>query len=723
MVALPLALGIAQASGVPPMAGILSAVIGGLVTTFFRGSHLAINGPAAGLITVVLGAIELLRDPETGVALPYVFAAIVVAGVIQVLLGLLKLGKLGDLFPSSVIHGVLAAIGVIILVTQLDDAFGFTYSTEAKSILQKIVDLPTSVGGMNPLVAIIGVLGIAFLLIYPKITYNLVRFVPAAMWVLIIGVLIVFATGLYQGDFVELLGMRFEAGSKYLIELPEDLSETIMFPDFGRIGDPRFWMAVFSIVLIASIESLASSKAVDKLDPYKRNTDLNRDLVGVGLGTIVCGLLGGLPIITVIVRSSVNVQNNARTKWSNLYHGIILVVIILLLAPIIQKVPLAALGGLLVYTGYKLAGPTVFKHTAQHGWEQVLFMVTTIVATIASNLLYGIIAGILITLLSQIIASRLPIGEFFKFVFKPAIRIVSSENQQYRVTIRRVANFLTILRIKNVMDHLPSDGHILVDLSQARLVDLTVMEYLQSFGRSYQQQGGTFRILGHQQHDTTSEHPLALRTRPTVSLKLLTRRQTQLKQLAQANNWDYQSNIEWENEDLKAFHFFETRPVEYKENRITGTYEQYGCGWEIADITFDEGALVATEVYHSTVEILHLPVSIPRFSLEREGKLDKIFDRVMRFAGYKDIDFKLFPSFSDKFLLEGPDEAEIYAFFTPSLIRFFENNEIYHIESNGNALFIFRRLRLSKSEEIKEMLLFCENLVGKLISVQKPDAV
>ena len=327
LVALPLALGIAVASGVTPMAGILSAIIGGVVTTFFRGGHLAINGPAAGLISVILGGLVLLDGN-----INYVLAAIVVAGALQIILGLLKMGRFAKLLPSSVLHGILAAIGVIIFAKQVHYALGTT--SDADTTIGTIVDAVYKLPEANPFVLLIALVGILALFFHKKIENKFVRIIPAPMWVLLLALPLVFAFGFLNGHEISFLGNLHGFGPEFLIEIPTNPLDSIMHPDFGMIGTTAFWFTVLSITTIASVETLASARAVDKLDPYKRTTDLNKDLVGVGLSTMVSGALGGLPIITVIIRSTVNVNSNAKTKWSNLYHGIFLILFVLIFEPI-----------------------------------------------------------------------------------------------------------------------------------------------------------------------------------------------------------------------------------------------------------------------------------------------------------------------------------------------------------------------------------------------------
>ncbi|MFT5833899.1 MAG: MFS superfamily sulfate permease-like transporter, partial [Cognaticolwellia sp.] len=382
LVALPLGLGIAVASGAEPISGLISAIIGGIVVTLFRGSHLAINGPAAGLIAVILGGIATLDD-GSGQTFNYVLAAITIAGGLQVLLGLLKLGKVAEIIPSSVIQGIMVAIGIIIFASQIHVALGTT--TTFKNPIDKIIDVFYQVQNIHISIFIIALIGLLLLIFIPKIEVRLFQFFPASLWVLVVSIPLVY--------LFNHLGGSFTIDKKFLINIPTNLADALMFPNFSRINTLNFWLVVISITLIASIQTLAMAKAVDKLDPYKRKSNLDKDLIGVGIGTMVSGAIGGLPIITVIVRSTVNIHNNARTKWSNFYHGLLLIVFLIVLAPVIKLVPLAALAAILVHIGFKLASPDVFKQIYSMGIEQILFMVTTTVITLYTDLLIGILCG------------------------------------------------------------------------------------------------------------------------------------------------------------------------------------------------------------------------------------------------------------------------------------------------------------------------------------------
>jgi len=263
LVALPLALGIAVASDMAPMAGVLSAIIGGVVTTFFRGGHVSVNGPTAGLIAAILGGLLALDGN-----INYVLAAIVVAGGIQIIFGLLKMGRLAKLMPSSVLHGILAAIGVIIFAKQAHYALGTT--SKADSTIGTLTDIFYKLPDANPFVFLIALVGILVLISYTKIKSTFIRAIPAPMWVLLLALPLVFAFDFFTEHQIEFMGNSYGVGPELLIDIPKNPLDSIMHPDFGMIGTMAFWLTVLSITTIATIETLASARAIDKLDPFKR---------------------------------------------------------------------------------------------------------------------------------------------------------------------------------------------------------------------------------------------------------------------------------------------------------------------------------------------------------------------------------------------------------------------------------------------------------------------
>ena len=713
LIALPLSLGIALAAGAPAMSGIFSAVVGGIVTTLYRGGHISVNGPAKGVIGVILLGIALMDD-GSGQAFNYVLAAVVVSGAIQMLLGILKLGRLAEVFHSSVIHGILAAIGIIIFAKQIHVALG-THS-DSPSIIQNLIDAVLYLPQANPFVILISFTGLFLLLLHSKISYRFFHFLPAPMWVIALSIPFAYLFNFFDQQTLSFLGKTYEIGPHLLLDIPDNIMDSIMHPNFNKVNTIEFWTTVFSMLIITSIESLAIAKAVDKIDPYKRKTDLNKDLTGIGLSTMVAGLIGGLPIIAVIIRSTVNIHNGAKTKWSNMYQGILLLLFIVALSPIMRKVPLSAFAILLVYTGFKLASPAVFKKAYNQGTEQLIFFIGTMILTIYTNLLIGLLGGLLLALVTHMLLARLSIPQFFKMVYKSRTKLVKLKDGSFDLKIRGIANFLGILKVDNLITQIPSGANVNIDLSETRLVGITYMDYLVEFLKSQRDSGGRVFITGLDSHVSSTTYNRALKISLNNSSKKLSQRQKRLRNLATEKEYQYSSQVDWNTLYLKKFHFFEIRPIESKYNCLKGTYEDLGVSWEIADVTFNEGKAFTAETFNTTLMVLKLDKKLPIFTMEKEGVLGKIFDRVMAFTGYKDIDFEMYPDFSKKFLLMGENESEIRSFFTEKIIHFFENHQIYHLESNGESIVIFDKIKLARTDETIAFIKYGRELASLLNS-------
>ena len=711
LIALPLSLGIALAAGAPAMSGIFSAIVGGVVTTLYRGGHISVNGPAKGVIGVILLGIVLMDD-GSGQAFNYVLAAVVVSGGIQMLLGIMKLGRLAEIFHTSVIHGILAAIGIIIFAKQIHVAMG-THS-DSPSIIQNLIDAVLYLPQANPFVIIISITGLLLLLLHSKISYRFFHFLPAPMWVIALSIPFVYVFNFFELQTLSFLGKEYEVGPNLLLDIPDKIMDSIMFPNFGKINTIEFWTTVFSILIITSIESLAIAKAVDKIDPYKRKTDLNKDLTGIGLSTMVAGCIGGLPIIAVIIRSTVNIHNGAKTKWSNMYQGILLLLFIVVLSPIMTKVPLCAFAILLVYTGFKLASPSVFKQAYNQGTEQLIFFIGTMILTLYTNLLIGLLGGLLLALVTHMLLARLSILQFFKMIYKSRTKLVKISDDDYDLKIRGVANFLGILKIDKIISKIPSGVNVNIDLSETRLVGMTYMDYLVEYLKTQRATGGKVFITGLDSHVSLSTYNRALKISLSDTSTKLSLRQKRLRNLATEKDYQFSSQVDWNTIYLKKFHFFEIRPIERKYNCLKGTYKESKVTWEVADVTFNEGNAFTAETFNTTLMILKLNKKLPIFTMEKEGVLEKIIDRVMAFTGYKDINFEMYPDFSKKFLLMGPDEDEIRSFFTDEIIQFFENHQIYHIESNGESMVIFDKIKLARTDETISFIDYGKELASLL---------
>ncbi len=714
LVALPLSLAIAKGMGLPPISGLITTVIGGVFTTFIRGGHLTINGPAAGLIAVCAASAAALSptgNPMEG--FPHLLAAIIVAGGLQAVVGLLRLGRIAEVFPSSVIQGVLASIGIIIFAKQMHVAMGT--NSDGANTIEIISDIFSKIPEIDPFIAIISGIGILLLIFHAKISYKVFHFIPAPVWVLALAVPIVFLYGYLEANEIAVFGKTFEAPKDYLIDVPENWIDGVAFPDFSKAMTGTFWMAVISINLISTVITLAAAKAVDKLDPYKRKTNLNKDLTAVGVASMVSGAIGGLPVLNVIVRSTVNVHNNAKTKWSNFYHGLFIALFVLFALPVIQTFPVAALAAVLVVTGVKLASPRVFREVYQQGLEQMIFLLSTILITLYKNPLIGILGGIGVTLLAHILMSRLSIPQFIQMVFRSGTAFRKNKDGSYVLRVKGVANFLSLLKLIRLLEKVPAGADLKVDLSRTRLVDLTFQEKLMEFRPMHRLTGGKVQIVGMEEHIATSNHKLALKTHIIPNIRKISPREQSVKQIAVDNRWSFAREEQIDTSELTEFNFFNSRPLESKENIIAGAFDDSEVDWEISDIVFDEGAMLSKEVYKTTLQLIHLPNEIPSFVIDKEGIIDKLFERVLSFSGQKDIDFRDFPNFSNNIYLTGDDEKAVRQLFTPDLIRFLETEEIYHIECNGKALIIFKSLRTAKVAEVKNMIRFSEEFVKYLI--------
>ena len=507
LIALPLCLGISMASGFPPVAGIFTAIIGGLVVSLFMGARVTIKGPAAGLIVIALGCIEELsmgRDPMLGYQLA--LAVVTISGVCQIAFGLLRAGVLSDFFPTAAVHGMLAAIGVIIASKQMHVMVGV--DPAAKTPLGQIGELPHSFAHFNPEIAVIGLLSLLILVVMPKIRHPLVRKIPAALVVLLVAIPLGLYFDLDHAHTYVFGGTEYKIGPDLLVKKLDNLASMITFPDFSMIGT---WVSVKWIIafaLVGTIESVASAKAVDTLDPFKRKSDFNRDLLAVGIGNTAAGLVGGLPMISEIVRSSANINNGAKTRWANFFHGMFLLGFVVLAPGLIHMIPKAALAAMLVFTGFRLAHPREFVHTWHIGKEQFLIFMVTIAVTVGEDLLLGIFAGILTKLIINIVR-----GVPFGAMFKPDFEAREGGPNTTLLAVRQAAVFSNYIGLKQAIEKIPAAQNVVVDFSATRLVDHTTMERLSDLQRDFENEGRTLTLVGLEHHAPTSHHPLAARRR------------------------------------------------------------------------------------------------------------------------------------------------------------------------------------------------------------------
>jgi len=705
LLALPLSLGIAKASEFPPAMGVLTAIVGGIVVSFFAGSRLTIKGPAAGLITICSGCIIDLGGGPHGWQLA--LGVIVVAGVIQVLFGLLKLGALTDLFPLSVVHGMLAAIGVLIFAKQFPVLLGIDPEvTKDMSYIELYAHVPDFILEANGKIALIGVLSVLILFALPALGGIFAR-IPAPMIVLIVAIPL--------GIFMDLGSITDDEGKSFSLMTIGNFTESFSFyPKFDAIGTFIFWKYVFALVFVSSLESLLTVKAIDGLDPYKRKSNYNKDLIAVGIGNAVAGILGAPPMISEVARSSANVSNGARTRWANFYHGLFLFVAMLLLIPVIEMIPNAALAAMLIAVAYRLASPKEFIGTYKVGPEQLVIFLVTIIVAITADLLVGVFAGVAIKIIFHLVNGA-PLRSLFKADYE-----LSETSDGYTILVRGAATFSNYLGYRRLWKSLDLSRTIYFDFAEAKFVDHSFMEQLQQLEDDVHHAGGHIAWTGLEKFSPFSNHPLAARrisrdAESRIEMKL-TPRQVDLRILAENTGLNFYPQKVRNVAKYQDFPIQKGNKILYEEN-ILSQYADYGK-LEVSDITLSEGVRQEqNDLQMTVVHVSDLNLTIPDFALEPEGLWTKFSE--LTFG--KDIDFKDHPEFSSRYYLRGDDEAAIRNFFNNGLIHFLETHEQLHIESHRNKLLVYMKREPLMTTEIQQVLRFIAAFVK--ISARKAQYV
>lgn len=483
LLALPLSLGIAKASDFPPIFGLITAMFGGVVVSFIMGSPLTIKGPAAGLIVIVAGAVAELGHGNNELGWHLALGAIVVAGALQVIMGYLKLGKYTDLFPLSAVHGMLAAIGIIIMSKQLHVLAGFSPTTlEGKPMtepLELLAEFKNTIPNffMHWQIAVIGLVSLGIVFLWPLIPVKALKKIPSALVVILVSIIMVKVLGVHNTESFKPL-LSFDKNLLDILQVNES------FNGFNQFG--TFIKYVIMFTLVGSLESLLTVKAVDLIDPERRKSNYNKDLMAVGFGNMLAGFFGGLPMISEVARSSANVNNGAKSQWANFFHGLFILLFLLVDVSFSDMIPMSALAALLIGVGWKLAHPREFGSTLKIGADQLLVFCTTILVTLATDLLLGIGAGILLKLILHVAR-----GVSFAQLFTLKI-----EKDRTVLQIKTPLVFTNFLQLQREVVSLDKTQEFHIDLTQCSFIDHTAMESLYLLQNEFKNAGGYLNLIG-----------------------------------------------------------------------------------------------------------------------------------------------------------------------------------------------------------------------------------
>ncbi|MDP9157690.1 MAG: SulP family inorganic anion transporter [Pseudomonadota bacterium] len=462
LVAMPLCLGIANASGVEPFAGLLSGIIGGLVVALLSGSQLSVSGPAAGLVVIVVDGIAKLGSFST------FLMAVMLAGAIQFGFGMLKAGRFAAYVPSSVIKGMLAAIGLLLIIKQVPLAAGFA-NDGAHVAAAAPGTIATPFGAMSLAACVVAIVSIAILASWETKAmrrFAFVRAVPAPLAVVVLGIAITLAL-----DFA---APGFAPPAEHRVSLPSlatfaALNAALDWPNFEQLINPDVWRLAMTLAIVASLETLLSLEAVEQIDPKKRTAHPDRELKAQGIGNMMAGAIGALPITSVIVRSSANVHAGAQSRWSAVIHGVLLLASVFALTAVINLIPLACLAAILIFTGLKLAKPSLFKAVAKQGFERFAPFIVTIAGVLMTDLLIGILLGIACSIALAIHANlQRPIT-------------IAQHDDHFLLSFRKDVSFLGKVSLKHHLKQIPDDATLIVDASRADFIDQDVRELIDKF--------------------------------------------------------------------------------------------------------------------------------------------------------------------------------------------------------------------------------------------------
>lgn len=697
LVSLPLSLGIAIASGAPPVTGLISAIIAGMVYPLLGGSYVTIAGPAAGLAPALLAGMLTLGNGDLAAGYPLLLVAICLTGIAQIVLTFFRIGDFAKIMPIPVVEGMLAAIGLIIIIKQIPLIVG-DLTAPNKSILLALISLPVSFWSASLDICVIGTVSLVLMFWLSRHKIRWLGILPPPLFVVAVGII---------------LGYLLQIDSKFLIKMPDNvIQDGFTLPDFIAVWqDPSLWsrllVVVVTLTLIDGIESLATVAAVDKIDPYLRRSDPNKTLRAMGVSNVLSSIAGGLTIIPGGIKSRANVDAGARTLWANGYNALCLIVFLFLGKELIDRIPLATLAAVLIYVGWRLCEPTVWRKVLVVGKEQYLLFVFTIAAVLTVDLLFGILAGIVAKavllvylqapsvrdlLTSQISFTQLPgiLAAQCKSLFATPVRRTRVRKlggrETHTIYLSSSTSF-NLLKLEKTLELIPVSADITLVLTpMARVVDHTTLEQLHHFQEQCLREGRKCEIRGMEIFHRFSNHPLSGGLHDAKLRKekeQLTMRQQALSEFARRHQWQFSPAII---SSLNQHNFFYLARGSEKEesNTISGGYKNLDTN--IFDYSYTDIPQFFVDTRHTMVlmKVDNGSRQIPDCVLEPDGYIGG------HWTHERDIHVTEGLHFAHRYHLHGQDEQAIRNLFNADLIRFFDTHPQFYMEIRDNHVLAFR---------------------------------
>jgi len=615
------------------------------------------------------------------------------------------------MIPDALVFGVMGGVGLMIIIRQIHFLVGVT--PESVDSLGFILEIPNTIdifrsNLVNKNAAFVGFVSLFFMFVFSSIKSP--KILPSAVVVLLFGVMMTFYFGFHKSA-----NQLLVARSNYSVALFE-------LPNFSKFYIWKSLEITFIILIISTLETVVNVKTIDAVDLYRRRSSSNREVIAVGVGNVISGFLGGLPMMATMDRSSKNVNNGAKTRWSNFFQSLFLVVFALITFPLFKFIPKPALAAIVIYAAYRLNSPKLIKDLKQVGNEQLIIYALSLLGTILLGVLWGVLVGVLTTLIVYQLLGATPSSLF-------RIKVTTTQKKRkIRVHVENAALASNYPSLRKHLRDIPEGHYLIIDFSKAKVIDYGFMEDIYFFAYTYSIQNGKIELNGLEQHQAVSSHPLA--TRKLLRKKIIDKsrklnlgqqgsldeRQIDVQGVAAINNARFKPNITFDGVKLQGFHFALGYEIKYSENTFAKFFGVTRI--EFSDIFLSKGIRMSEQSHKMSVLIVYgVEAYVPDFTLGRESLLAKLIQSV----GYSDIDFDEYPGFSEAYLLKGEKEPEIRKLFNDELITFLEKNQGFNMESRNNNILIYKDKALMNRIEMEDAIEFTENFLSIIYKANQKD--